>query len=135
MEQQLSPKEQDSKSQEQPIDDDVSSNDSKEYENESDAESIDDYRHGGYHPVVLGEKFNNGKYQVIQKLGFGYFSTVWLCQNLKTKHYYALKIQKSKEHYSESVLDEIEILEDLKSHQSDDEWKNTRDQILSLIHI
>ncbi|KAB8277168.1 kinase-like domain-containing protein [Aspergillus minisclerotigenes] len=32
-------------------------------------EWVEDYRPGGYHPVVLGDVFNNGQYKVIRKLG------------------------------------------------------------------
>ena len=35
------------------------------------------YHPGGYHPVNVGDKFND-RYQVIRKLGYGSFSTVWL---------------------------------------------------------
>lgn len=40
-------------------------------------EDIKDYCIGGYHPVYLGDIFNK-KYQIVKKLGFGKFSTVWL---------------------------------------------------------
>lgn len=40
-------------------------------------EDIKDYCVGGYHPVYLGDIFNK-KYQVVKKLGFGKFSTIWL---------------------------------------------------------
>lgn len=36
---------------------------------------------GGYHPVKIGDLFNN-KYHVIRKLGWGHFSTVWLCWDM-----------------------------------------------------
>jgi len=36
---------------------------------------------GGYHPVKIGDLYN-GKYHVIRKLGWGHFSTVWLCWDL-----------------------------------------------------
>lgn len=40
---------------------------------------------GGYHPVHVGEIYN-GRYHVLAKLGWGHFSTVWLCQDRpKTK--------------------------------------------------
>lgn len=40
-------------------------------------EDIKDYCIGGYHPVYLGDIFNK-KYQIVNKLGFGKFSTIWL---------------------------------------------------------
>ena len=41
---------------------------------------LDGYKIGGYHPVKLGEVYNN-KYLVLKKLGWGHFSTVWLVSN------------------------------------------------------
>jgi len=41
-------------------------------------EWAEDYRPGGFHPVTLGDKFRDGKYKVIRKLGNGSYSTVWL---------------------------------------------------------
>lgn len=37
---------------------------------------------GGYHPVEVGVVFNK-RYKVLSKLGWGYFSTVWLCIDLR----------------------------------------------------
>lgn len=45
-------------------------------------EWVEDYRPGGYHPVVLDGTFN-GQYRVIRKLGEGSYSTVWLARDLK----------------------------------------------------
>nr|XP_020468161.1 SRSF protein kinase 3-like [Monopterus albus] len=41
-----------------------------------------EYCYGGYHPVQIGDTFNR-RYQVVSKLGWGYFSTVWLCLDLR----------------------------------------------------
>jgi len=49
----------------------------------SPCEWVEDYRPGGYHPVHLGDDFNNGQYKVIRKLGEGSYSTVWLCRDLR----------------------------------------------------
>lgn len=46
-------------------------------------EWVEDYHPGGYHPVILGDVFNNGQYKVIRKLGEGSYSTVWLACDLK----------------------------------------------------
>ena len=46
-------------------------------------EWVEDYRPGGYHPVVPGDFFNNGQYKIIWKLGEGSYSTVWLARDLK----------------------------------------------------
>ncbi|XP_071445110.1 SRSF protein kinase 1-like isoform X2 [Hetaerina americana] len=44
-------------------------------------ESPKDYCKGGYHPVKIGDLFHN-RYHVVRKLGWGHFSTVWLCWDL-----------------------------------------------------
>lgn len=46
-------------------------------------EDLEDYRKGGYHPVSIGDKFSNGRYVIIRKLGWGHFSTVWLARDLQ----------------------------------------------------
>lgn len=46
-------------------------------------EAIARYRPGGYHPVRIGDIFNNGKYKIVSKLGYGVYSTVWLARNLE----------------------------------------------------
>lgn len=45
-------------------------------------ENARDYRFGGYKPIVLGEVLGK-RYEVVRKLGFGHFSTVWLCQDIR----------------------------------------------------
>eukprot|EP00741_Cyanophora_paradoxa_P015636 tig00020903_g15093.t1 len=77
---------------------------------ESEEEGKDGYKKGGYHPVNIGETYKNGRFLVVKKLGWGHFSTVWLCWDSKLKQYVALKIQKSASHYMEAAMDEIEIL-------------------------
>jgi serine/threonine protein kinase len=78
-------------------------------------EGEDGYRQGGYHPVNIGDKFNNNRYIVIEKLGWGHFSTVWMCYDKKKSTpedpvFAAMKVQKSASHYREAALDEIELL-------------------------
>jgi serine/threonine-protein kinase SRPK3 len=38
---------------------------------------------GGYHPVLLGDTFKDGRYKVLHKLGWGSFATVWAAKDLK----------------------------------------------------
>ncbi|KAI1716658.1 protein kinase domain-containing protein [Ditylenchus destructor] len=78
-----------------------------------------DYRKGGYHPVQIGDVFN-GRYHVIRKLGWGHFSTVWLCWDTQSKQFVALKIVKSAEHYTEAALDEIKLLKSVCESDPDD---------------
>jgi len=71
------------------------------YENPSDCESLTEYTTEGYYPIQLGETIQN--YKIIQKLGWGHFSTVWMVLNKNDNQYYALKILKSKESYFQSA--------------------------------
>uniref|UniRef100_A0A915J4I6 non-specific serine/threonine protein kinase n=1 Tax=Romanomermis culicivorax TaxID=13658 RepID=A0A915J4I6_ROMCU len=68
-----------------------------------------DYKKGGYHPVNINDVFN-GRYYVIRKIGWGHFSTVWLCWDVTCKRFVAMKIVKSATHYTETALDEIKLL-------------------------
>ncbi|KAL1311205.1 hypothetical protein AAFC00_001398 [Neodothiora populina] len=76
----------------------------------ADEEDSEDYCKGGYHPVQVGEQYNDGKYTVIRKLGWGHFSTVWLSRDNLTGKHVALKVVRSAAHYTETALDEIKLL-------------------------
>lgn len=45
-------------------------------------ENPERYCPGGYHPVHLGDVFDD-KYVIIQKLGYGQYSTVWLARDMR----------------------------------------------------
>ena len=49
------------------------------------------YLPGGYHPVHLGDTFHNGTYEVVHKLGYGQYSTVWLVKDRKRGRYASMK--------------------------------------------
>ncbi|XP_041837625.1 SRSF protein kinase 2-like [Melanotaenia boesemani] len=68
-----------------------------------------DYDIGGYYPVEIGDVFVD-RYQVVKKLGWGHFSTVWLCWDMVTKRFVALKVVKSAPTFTETALDEIKLL-------------------------
>lgn len=90
-------------------------------EDDSEDEGIEDYKMGGYHPVHVGEVLHK-RYVTVQKLGWGHFSTVWLCRDFKYDTYVAVKIQKSAEHYIEAAYDEVEILQKVASKVNDQDW-------------
>ncbi|XP_031630496.1 SRSF protein kinase 3-like [Contarinia nasturtii] len=85
----------------------------------SDEEQEDDtqYCRGGYHPVVIGDVFDD-RYRVVRKLGWGHFSTVWLCREILKDNYVALKVIKSAQHYTETAADEIRLLEAIRQNES-----------------
>ena len=57
----------------------------------SEDEGMPDYKIGGYPCMHVGEVMVN-RYVIIQKLGWGHFSTVWLAKDIKYNTYVALKI-------------------------------------------
>ncbi|TAQ84574.1 hypothetical protein B7494_g7106 [Chlorociboria aeruginascens] len=79
-------------------------------ETTAEEEDSEDYCKGGYHPVSVGEKFKEGKYTVVRKLGWGHFSTVWLSRDNTTQKHVALKVVRSAAHYTETAIDEIKLL-------------------------
>ncbi|XP_043572645.1 SRSF protein kinase 2-like isoform X2 [Chiloscyllium plagiosum] len=92
-------------------------------------EDPSDYCKGGYHHVKIGDLFN-GRYHVIRKLGWGHFSTVWLCWDIQGKRFVAMKVVKSAEHYTETALDEIKLLKAVRNSDPNDPNKEKVVQLL-----
>jgi serine/threonine-protein kinase SRPK3 len=95
--------------------DEVWSNDELRYEypESDDVEKVELYRPGGYHPVNLGDTLKSLQYQIIHKLGYGGFATVWLARDNKEERYVAIKILRA--NASQNALDtDIKILNHLK---------------------
>lgn len=90
----------------------------------SEDEGMPDYKIGGYHPVHVGEILLD-RYVIIQKLGWGHFSTVWLTKDLKYSSYVAIKCQKSAQHYVEAAYDEVEILDKAAQNWRCAEWERS----------
>lgn len=88
-----------------------------------------DYCKGGYHPIRIGDVFE-GRYNVIRKLGWGHFSTVWLCWDSQLKRFVALKVVKSACHYTETALDEIKLLRCVRESDPTDPSGNKVVQLL-----
>ncbi|KAL2752853.1 hypothetical protein ACRALDRAFT_1058617 [Sodiomyces alcalophilus JCM 7366] len=57
----------------------------------SDVESLENYVPGGYHPIMIGDMLRD-RYRVVDKLGFGGYSTVWLAHDTQAKCYVAVKV-------------------------------------------
>jgi len=88
---------------------------------QSEDEGIADYKIGGYHPVHIGEVLIN-RYVILQKLGWGHFSTVWLARDTMYDSFVALKVQKSASHYQEAAYDEVEILDQVSKNAFNKAW-------------
>ena len=87
----------------------------------SEDEGLSDYKVNGYHPVHIGEVLLE-RYIIMQKLGYGHFSTAWLALDTKFGNYVAIKIQKAAQQYIDAAYDEVEILQELAKHNFDKEW-------------
>ena len=90
----------------------------------SEDEGLSDYKVNGYHPVHIGEVLLD-RYIIMQKLGYGHFSTAWLALDTKYGSYVAIKIQKAAQQYIDAAYDEVEILQELGKHNFDKEWINS----------
>ena len=109
--------------------------DEEPYVSDSDEqEDPSDYQKGGYHPVKIGDVFN-ARYHVIRKLGWGHFSTVWLSWDLVLKRFVALKVVKSAVHYTETAVDEIKLLRNVRESDPNDLHRNKVVQLLDDFRI
>jgi serine/threonine protein kinase len=93
-------------------------------------EDVAQYRRGGYHPIHLGDVLHN-RYRVVRKLGWGHFSTVWLCRDLDDEKYVALKVVKSAQHYTETAADEIRLLEVIRDA---DPFDSNHERVVKLLN-
>ncbi|BCR93161.1 uncharacterized protein AKAW2_10207S [Aspergillus luchuensis] len=76
------------------------------------AESLEKYRPGGYHPVMVGDLLHD-RYRIIDKLGYGGYSTVWLARDTHMERYVAVKVG-----IANSLPHEIKILRALSAPAS-----------------
>ncbi|KAL8345937.1 hypothetical protein RB598_000046 [Gaeumannomyces tritici] len=76
------------------------------------AEQLYRYAPGGYHPVLIGDTLGS-RYRVVHKLGYGGFSTTWLCRNEASQAYVAIKVGTA-----DSPFDEYEMLDFLNRPSS-----------------
>ena len=78
-------------------------------------EDVEEYVPGGYHPVDIGDVIGSGdqqRYEVIHKLGYGGFSTVWLVRLRGDRpSYFALKILR----VDVDDADELKVLQHLRT--------------------
>jgi serine/threonine-protein kinase SRPK3 len=69
----------------------MSHNSSVEYCWIDGVERLELYEPGGYHPVMINDLLHN-RYRIVDKLGFGGYSTIWLARDEADKRYVAIKI-------------------------------------------
>jgi serine/threonine-protein kinase SRPK3 len=96
-------------------------NESVEYGWIDGVERLDMYTPGGYHPVMINDLLCD-RYRVVDKLGFGGYSTIWLARDYQLNRYVAIKVN-----VSNSLLPrrESSILRALSSSKSTSKANDT----------
>lgn len=112
----------------------ITESESEDLDEEEEQEEPEDYCEGGYHPIKIGDIYNH-KYEIIRKIGWGHFSTVWLCFDRFSRRYVALKVVKSEEKYTETARDEIKILRSILNGDPKDPNRNKIVQLLDEFKI
>ncbi|KAK3941868.1 kinase-like domain-containing protein [Diplogelasinospora grovesii] len=85
-------------------------------------EELERYDKGGYHPVNLGDRLGDGaaggRYRVLHKLGYGGFSTVWLCRDTQDHRYVAVKVFAGYASRDNKRVSEADLLAHLPNNSS-----------------
>ncbi|KAF2850918.1 protein kinase [Plenodomus tracheiphilus IPT5] len=92
----------------------MSSSSSIEYNWIDGVERLELYEPGGYHPVMVDDLLLN-RYRIVDKLGFGGYSTIWLARDEKFKRYVAVKIGISNPSIPRRETEILRILTDSRS--------------------
>ncbi|KAF1948634.1 kinase-like protein [Byssothecium circinans] len=77
------------------------------------AEDLTLYTPGGYHPIHINDRFKDGRYEILNKLGFGSFSTVWLARDHHNHRNVSMKVVVSEK--SDSQKGELGILKHIEA--------------------
>ncbi|KAF3022998.1 hypothetical protein E8E14_010776 [Neopestalotiopsis sp. 37M] len=78
------------------------------------AEDLRYYCAEGYHPIHLRDRLKDGRYEILNKLGFGASSTVWLAKDHITQRFVSIKIVVASE--SKNTNHELEVLQHLQAN-------------------
>ncbi|TPX22276.1 hypothetical protein DIZ76_014144 [Coccidioides immitis] len=80
-------------------------------------ETLPHYKPEYYYPVNIGDVYN-GRYQVAGKIGYGAYSTSWLCWDLRDKKHSVLKVSTSLPNFPNAADREFRIYEHLTNINS-----------------
>ena len=93
-------------------------------------DGLEEYRKEGHHPAYIGEILNS-RYVLIEKIGKGDFSTVWLSKDCKFNKLVAIKIMKSEINFLEASFDEVELLQKTIKCSNTERWSKFRMETLN----
>jgi len=71
------------------------------YTSVEDVENLEQYCEGEFHPIHIGDQFHD-RYRIVNKLGYGSYSTVWLVKDEQRSQYSSLKITTADYHRNRS---------------------------------
>ncbi|KAI1326700.1 kinase-like domain-containing protein [Xylariaceae sp. FL0255] len=91
----------------------VNSEETKEIEEITihETENLEEYREGGYHPTHIGDILD-GRFEVVHKISNGSYGLVWLCLELSSGNWVAIKILMAED--SEESSADIQITQLLR---------------------
>ena len=72
-----------------------------------DIEPLDDYKPGGFPVIQIGDSLHDNRYKIVDKLGHGGSSTIWLASCMQTNELVAIKALKATD---SSGAEEIKFL-------------------------
>lgn len=99
---------------------------------EDDVEDLEQYRAGGYHPTLIDDSFQGGRYTVVHKLGYGGYSTIWLARDHQQNRYVSLKIKVSE---ALSLSKESKIMRLLNDRDAKEEGRRSVPRLLDEFSI
>ncbi|KKK14984.1 hypothetical protein P175DRAFT_0554466 [Aspergillus ochraceoroseus IBT 24754] len=75
-------------------------------------ETLPHYKPAHYYPVTIGDVYHT-RYEVAGKLGYGAYSTSWLCRDLQVNNYTVLKVSTCLPDYPTATDHELRVYEHL----------------------
>ena len=87
------------------------------------------YRKGGFHPIHIDDVLQN-RYRIVNKLGYGTYSTVWLVEDLDSGRCAALKVLAAE---ASKVASELAVVRHLKQQQLNDRGSEGQEFVVEFL--
>lgn len=90
-----------------------------------DLEDFEQYRPGGHHPVIVGDLLgNDSRFEVWHKLGQGTYGLIWLCRDLMSGKFCAVKVLRAELSEHADKMPELRVQEMLGGVSPEEAWEN-----------